>query len=84
MLPPWDSTQDEGQRMGSFSPVHWIIVLALLLIPLPPLIRILRRTGHSGWWSILYFLPIANWIGIWLFAYAKWPKVDAAEQPQTF
>ncbi len=70
--------------MGTFSPIHWLILLAIIAIPLPPIIRILHRTGHSGWWSILYFIPIGSWIGLWLLAYANWPKTDAEKQTAVF
>jgi hypothetical protein len=66
--------------MGGFSPVHWIIVLAILAaVPLVPVLQILRRAGFSGWWSILYFLPVVNWIVLWVFAFARWPSLE----PQT-
>ncbi len=67
--------------MGDFSTIHWLIILAVLfgLLGLP-IVRILRRTGHSGWWVIALLIPIVNWIGLWVFAYSKWPKVDGDGQ----
>lgn len=58
-----------------FSPLHLLIVLILLTF-LVPIWRILRRTGHSGWWCLLFYVPFINWIALWIFAYAKWPAVD--------
>jgi hypothetical protein len=38
-----------------------------------PVIRIMRCIGRSGWWSLL----ILAWpIGLWLFAYTRWPAID--------
>ncbi|MGA0602605.1 DUF805 domain-containing protein [Caulobacter sp. KR2-114] len=69
--------------MGNLSPVHWLIILVVLAAVLPPMMRILRRTGHSGWWALLYFVPLVGWIGLWVFAYARWPAVDSRDQAST-
>jgi uncharacterized membrane protein YhaH (DUF805 family) len=57
------------------SPMHILIILILLTF-LIPIFRIVRRTGHSGWWCLLAFVPVVNWVGVWILAYAKWPAVD--------
>lgn len=54
--------------------VMMALILSLLVIPLW---RILKRTGHSGWWSLLLFIPLGNLLGLWLLAYARWPAVDS-------
>jgi len=43
-----------------------------------PIARILTRIGYSKWWTIVYFIPFANIIGIWILAYSPWPAVDRA------
>jgi uncharacterized membrane protein YhaH (DUF805 family) len=73
-----------GEHMGGLSPIHWLIFLAIFAIPLPAIIRILRRTGHSGFWSILYFVPIVSWIGLYLLAFADWPAAEGKKQVGTF
>lgn len=62
--------------MGAFSVWHFLIVLASLstVIPIP---RALSRAGLSPWWSVLSVIPVIGWFGIWAFAYALWPKIDA-------
>lgn len=64
--------------MGTFSIVHWIIVLAAMLATIIPVAKVLGRVGLSPWWSILSVIPIIGWFGIWALAYARWPKVDVA------
>lgn len=59
--------------MGMGSIWHLLIILIVAATFIIPLVRILRRTGHSGWWVIFYFIPFANIIGMWVFAYKKWP-----------
>jgi predicted ABC-type exoprotein transport system permease subunit len=63
--------------MGSLSIVHWLIVLAAIFVLAFPLVRILRRLGYSGWWAVLWFVPLVNLIALWVLAYRPWPR-DAA------
>jgi len=55
---------------------HWLIVLGVLAIVIVPAAHILRRTGFSPWLAILYVIPVVGWLFLWIFAYARWPKVD--------
>jgi uncharacterized membrane protein YhaH (DUF805 family) len=65
--------------MGSMSVVHLIIFVVLLLVYLLPIIKILHKAGYSGWWCILAFIPLVNIIFLWIFAYADWPTLRAAQ-----
>ncbi len=38
--------------------------------------RILNKAGHSRWWVLLIFVPIVNFIMIWVFAFTKWPRLE--------
>jgi hypothetical protein len=69
----------EGRVMGTFSIWHWIIVLAALSTVIP-VAKALKRTGLSPWWAILSVIPVAGWVGIWAFAYARWPKMESGGQ----
>jgi len=61
-------------------PPEWHLVMAfvmpLLFIVLVgiPVANILHRAGRSRWWTILAFLPFLNLIGLWVFAFTRWPK----------
>ena len=59
---------------------HWamppIMLLLLIVIFGLPIARILHRSGRSRWWTIVAFLPLLNLIGFWMFAFARWPKLD--------
>lgn len=41
-----------------------------------PYARILRRTGHSGWWVLALLIPGVNLAAIWIFAFAEWPALN--------
>ncbi|MGH6988783.1 MAG: hypothetical protein ACREFD_13190 [Stellaceae bacterium] len=58
--------------------IAWRIVIAIVLviITIPPAVRLLRRTGHSGWWAILAPISPLNLIGLWVLAYVRWPVID--------
>jgi hypothetical protein len=59
--------------MGFAPLIGAIVVFAIVTIPL---VTILRRTGHSGWWVLLWFVPLVNLIFLWIFAYSRWPAID--------
>lgn len=64
--------------MGAFSPFHWIILLIVGAIFVIPSARILQRAGFSPWLGLLYFIPLVNIIFLWVFAFMRWPRDDAA------
>jgi hypothetical protein len=36
-------------------------------------IQIIRRAGYSGWWILVWFVPILNVVMLLIFAYKEWP-----------
>ncbi len=40
-------------------------------------IKILKKAGYSGWWSVTILVPYLNIIMIWLFAFSKWPSMQS-------
>jgi hypothetical protein len=63
--------------MGSMSIWHWLILMIMFVVVpviwIVPVWRIVSRTGYSGAWSLLGFVPILNIILLWVFAFSKWP-----------
>jgi hypothetical protein len=49
------------------------LVLAIVVVPAW---RIISRSGHSGRWCLLMFIPLVNIVGLWLFAFVDWPAID--------
>ena len=60
--------------MGSFSLWHWFIALIVISIYYP-IYKIISRSGLSGWWVLVSFVPVINFIAIWFFAFCKWPNL---------
>ena len=57
-----------------------------LYAPLPFLVlliwmsfRVFRKSGHSGWWSLVLLVPWVNFVVVWVFAFVRWPTLDAAK-----
>ena len=55
---------------------YWTILAIYLIVTGIPTARILRRTGYSRWWTLLYFIPLVNIVALWVLAYRRWPAVD--------
>jgi hypothetical protein len=37
-----------------------------------PAAMVLKRTGHSPWWALLCFIPVAALLGLWVMAFTSW------------
>jgi uncharacterized membrane protein YhaH (DUF805 family) len=62
--------------MDGMSIWHLIIVVVLFVAFLMPIARILHRAGLSRAWCLLFFVPLGNLIGLWAFAYTRWPALE--------
>lgn len=60
--------------MGSFSLLHWVIILFWFVILGWPISKILARMGFSGLWAILAFIPLVNIVGLWVVSIIRWPS----------
>ncbi len=63
--------------MTTFNGIIWLIVAVLFLVPS---VKILHRTGHSGWWVVLWLVPVVNLIFLWIFAYTRLPAFERREE----
>jgi hypothetical protein len=45
----------------------------VVILPAIPIARILRRTGFTPWWAILFIVPVVGYLALWIFAYIRWP-----------
>ncbi|VXB51231.1 Membrane protein (fragment) [Burkholderia sp. 8Y] len=43
--------------MESLSIWHWLIVIGFCVLTIYPYVRIIKRTGHSGWWVLTGLCP---------------------------
>jgi hypothetical protein len=50
--------------------VIWLVIFGLLMWPY---VRIVQKAGYSGWNILWMFVPIANIVMLFVFAFARWP-----------
>ena len=69
---------------NAFAPPQWhwlfalIVPVTAIILFAVPVANILRRSGHSAWWTILAFIPLVNLVCLWVFAFARWPALEAS------
>ena len=56
----------------SLDPSFLIKVMAVAALFAIPAGLVLKRTGHSMWWALLCFIPIAALAGLWVLAFTRW------------
>jgi uncharacterized membrane protein YhaH (DUF805 family) len=39
--------------------------------------RVFRKAGRNGWLSLLLLVPVVNIVVVWVFAFMRWPALDA-------
>jgi type II secretory pathway component PulF len=57
----------------SFVLTMFVGLIVSSLVFLVPVVKVLRRTGHSALWCLLAFVPGLNLIAFWVFAFKPWP-----------
>jgi hypothetical protein len=53
--------------------MHWLIVA--LIFCAVPFWRIVKRSGMNPALSLLWLVPVANIIFLWVFAFVEWPAL---------
>lgn len=71
--------------MGSFSLMHWIIVLVVWAAWMIPLSAILKRIGWSRGWVLVAIFPPLAMILLWAIAFGSWNLApDRTDLEETF
>jgi hypothetical protein len=63
---------------GSLSIWHVVIFLVMVAVFIIPYVKIIKKAGYSGWWVLTMFIPLLNFIMLWVFAFARWPVEERA------
>lgn len=66
--------------MHPISAWNVLFVVVIFIAMLYPYVRIIRRAGYSGWWTLAVFVPILNVVMLWVFAFAKWPALSRTDR----
>jgi hypothetical protein len=53
-----------------------VLLMALIYVFLiaVPACRLTRRLGYAGAWGLLALVPGLNVLGLWILAFARWPR----------
>ena len=60
--------------------VGLVVFLVMLGVFTWPYVRIVQKAGYSGWNILWMFVPVANLVMLFIFAFAKWPIEDKVER----
>jgi hypothetical protein len=60
--------------------VGLVVFLVMLGVFTWPYVRIVQKAGYSGWNILWMFVPVANLVMLFVFAFAKWPIEDKVER----
>jgi formate/nitrite transporter FocA (FNT family) len=71
VTPPPGQIREVGMRSETMEHIVLLFDVVSIMIPLG---QLLRRIGFSRWWILLSFVPIINIVGLWIIAYANWPR----------
>ncbi|MGH3439195.1 MAG: hypothetical protein ACRDRN_22380 [Sciscionella sp.] len=50
-----------------------LIYVAIFVAIVWAYVRIIQRSGYSGWWVLMALVPIGNIVMLMLFAFKEWP-----------
>ena len=59
--------------MISFSIFHWILILLIAAVLVVPFWKIFPRAGWPAPLALLMFIPVLNWVLLWVLAFKSWP-----------
>lgn len=57
------------------TPLGNLLLLCLYVVLIVvPACRLVSRLGFHGAWGLLSLVPVVNVLGLWLLAFARWPR----------
>jgi hypothetical protein len=59
-----------------------LIYLGFSALGIAAAVNIVRKAGYSGWWVLAGFVPLANVVMVFAFAFADWPVLQDARRAQ--
>jgi hypothetical protein len=50
-----------------------LVAIAIAVVNVIALMQIIGKAGYSRWWILIAFVPLANFVALWKFAFTEWP-----------
>jgi uncharacterized membrane protein YhaH (DUF805 family) len=66
---------------GGVGVVLALIYLVALIVALVASAKVLTKAGYSGWWVLMVFVPIVNFVMFLVFAFSDWPALRNRATP---
>jgi Na+/melibiose symporter-like transporter len=66
---------------SGFAIILWLLIVGIMMIPY---VKIIKKAGYSGWWTLTVFVPLLNLIMLWVFAFSTWPVERRARSEDAF
>jgi hypothetical protein len=66
---------------SGFAIILWLLIVGIMMIPY---VKIIKKAGYSGWWTLTAFVPLLNLIMLWVFAFSTWPVERRARSEDAF
>lgn len=67
---------DGGGIFGGMPWWYLLTTVLLLAVGLWLNAQVLRKAGFSVWWALLFVVPLLWIVGVWIFAFVRWPRID--------
>lgn len=61
-----------------------IIFAVLAVLTIIPTLKILKRMGYSGWWSLTIAIPPVLIILLWIMSFQRWPVQELQAKTNIF
>ena len=70
-----------GMHAGAEGTFGGLIGLAIYVaLVVVPFWQLWKRTGHSGWMSLLMLIPLVNIVMLYVLAFNSWPALHGGER----
>ncbi len=60
-----------------------LLLVGLVILVFFPLWRICTKAGYPGVMSLLFYIPVVNFVMVWVMALSEWPIERALREAQS-
>ena len=72
------NTTGIGAALGVFFAIYAVIAVVGIIAT----VKIITKAGYSGWWVLIWFVPLLNLVFFLIFAFSDWPVLQRLRAPR--